>query len=72
MKKNYSSKLVKDLLTQNSFWTFWASDYSQRINIHWAGSISFEDIKDTMRMKLGEGFMYERQVQLMDPDIKFL
>lgn len=70
--KKQTSNLVKDLLTENRFWTFWSSDWSKKLNVRWEGSIKFSDVLQTMKMKLGEGIMYERSIEIQTPDIKFL
>lgn len=63
--------LIQDLLTENRYWTFWSADWSKRMNVFWEGKTKFDTIKMEMTKKLGNGFGYERQVQLQKPDIKY-
>lgn len=63
--------LVHDLLTENRYWTFWSSDWTKRINVFWEGKTKWKTIEAEIRKTLGEGFGYERQVQLRNPDLKF-
>ena len=63
--------LIQDLLTEDRYWTFWTSDWSKRINILWGGKTKFEDVKKTMMEKLGADCIYERQVELREPEISF-
>lgn len=67
--------LIKDLLTENKFWTFWSSDWSQKVNILWSGKTKWKDVIAEVRKKMnktkGEIINYERQVQLVHPDLIF-
>lgn len=66
--------LLQDLLTENRYWTFSSLDWNKRVNVWWNGSISFADVKETIKLKYfpNEDFYYERQIELKEPDIKFL
>jgi hypothetical protein len=66
-----TSDLVNELLNENRYWTFWKADWSDKRYVYWGGVTKFEEIKDAMKLLLGEDCMYERQVQLKDPDYSF-
>lgn len=63
--------ITKDLLTDNKHWNFYSRNWQQTISVLWEGETSFKDVLNAMREKLGEGFMYERQVQINDAQITF-
>lgn len=63
--------LIKDLLTENRFWTFWKSDYSERINVQWNGKTKFPDIIKEVEKKFGKKFMYERNIAPEKIDLTF-
>lgn len=66
-----NNTLINDLLSENRYWTFWSSDWSQRVNIFWGGKTKFSTITKQMIKQLGKGCGYERQVQLKEPDLSF-
>lgn len=63
--------LIKDLLTENKYWTFSSSDWTTRINVYWKGKTKWKDVEKEMVRILGNGCVHERQVQLKDPDMTF-
>jgi hypothetical protein len=60
--------LTQDLLLENRYWTFWSSDWTKRINVFWLGKTKWNDIIEEMCSHLGNDLIYERQVQLQEPD----
>lgn len=62
---------TKDLLTENNYWTFWSNGWSKNYSVYWGGQIPFDSVKEALRGYLGEGFTYERQVEIKNPDLKF-
>lgn len=66
------NSLVEDLLTENRFWTFWSSDWSKKVYVYWGGKTSFKKIIEQISKLDGmDDFVYERQVSLKSPDLKF-
>lgn len=73
--------LIKDLLTENRFWTFWSGDWSIRINVYWQGQTKWSEVIQAVKNKMLKDYPnklqtihdmgFERQVQLREPDIKF-
>ena len=67
--------LIQDLLTENRYWTFWTSDWSKKVNVLWGGKTPFKNVITGARRALkktrGQEILYERQVQLKQPDISF-
>jgi hypothetical protein len=63
--------LIEDLLTENRYWTFWKSDWSQHIYVFWGGKTNWKEVEKQMVQKLGKGLKFERQVELKEPQIVF-
>lgn len=65
------SNLIKDLLTENRYWTFWKSDWSECIYVFWGGKTKWKQIEEIVSKRLGADFIYERQVELKTPELTF-
>ncbi len=57
--KQYSSQIVKDLLT-NEVWSFWKSDWSKRIVVYWNPKVKRKNFFAGVEKLVGNSFIYER------------
>jgi hypothetical protein len=73
--------LVQGLLIENRYWTFWSGDWKYRINIYWGGETKWKDVVRQVKQQMAaiagvslhalHEMVYEREVQLREPDMSF-
>lgn len=63
--------LIHTLLTEDRYWTFWAKGWTKKLRVTWNGKTKFAEIIKQMEEKLGDGMMYERQIEVKEPDFTF-
>jgi len=72
MKTKYSSETVR-LILENEKFTFWSSDWSKKITVHWNKGVRLTaEIKKQVNVLLGKNWGFERSLSNRDFDFVLL